>query len=201
MKNILILILIFILLFSGCKKDNSVNKKITSEPNKVLKKQQKDYSKTGLEIAFGTKKQLGKNLIGQLSKNGTQKAIEFCNLKALPLTDSMQTVYQARIKRVSNKNRNPNNKANRQEEEYINQFKTVLKRGEKPQPVIQKTQDSVYFYYPIITNAMCLQCHGKPNQDIKPETLKLISSLYPEDKATGYTENQVRGIWNIAFKK
>ena len=48
---------------------------------------------------------------------------------------------------------------------------------------------------------MCLQCHGKPNQDIKRPTLNSLANLYPEDKATGYSINQVRGIWSISFDK
>ncbi len=201
MKKIWLFILIG-LLFS-CKNETSIKKSVSPKETETssVKQEQKDYNKTGLEIAFGTKKQLGKNLISQLNKKGTLDALTFCNVKAIPLTDSMQTVYQAKIKRVSDKNRNPNNKANNDEVTYINQFKEVIKKGEKPQPIIKKTQDSVYFYYPIVTNGMCLQCHGKPNKNIKPETLKLLSNLYPNDKATGYDENQVRGIWSIQIKK
>ena len=44
---------------------------------------------------------------------------------------------------------------------------------------------------------MCLQCHGSKGIDIAPETLKVIEEKYPNDQATGYTENQLRGIWVI----
>ncbi len=194
---------IFIGLLVSCKNETSNKEPVTSKETEAssVKQQQKDYKKIGLEIAFGTKKQLGKNLMGQLAKSGTLDALTFCNVKAIPLTDSMQTVYQAKIKRVSDKNRNPNNKANAEEIRYINQFKEMIKKGDKPQPIIKKKQDSVYFYYPIVTNEMCLQCHGKPDKNIKPKTLQLLSNLYPDDQATGYDENQVRGIWSIQIKK
>ena len=52
-------------------------------------------------------------------------------------------------------------------------------------------------YYPIVTNAMCMQCHGKKDLQIKPETLAAIGEFYPEDKATGYGENELRGIWVV----
>ena len=57
------------------------------------------------------------------------------------------------------------------------------------------------FYYPIKTNSMCLQCHGKPNSNIKSNTLNKIKNLYPNDLATGYNENEIRGIWSITFNK
>ena len=45
---------------------------------------------------------------------------------------------------------------------------------------------------------MCLKCHGK---DIEPNVSALILKLYPNDLAVGYDENEVRGIWSIAFDK
>ena len=47
---------------------------------------------------------------------------------------------------------------------------------------------------------MCLQCHGDSN-NIDPEVRRNILSLYPNDMAYDYTENQVRGIWSIEFDK
>lgn len=40
------------------------------------------------------------------------------------------------------------------------------------------------------TGSVCLNCHGS---NIKPEVQAKITELYPEDKATGYQEGQVRG--------
>ena len=112
----------------------------------------------------------------------------------------MSVHYNAKIKRVSDKNRNPNNKANAEELEYIEQFKKDLMVQKEIQPIVVEETEKVHFYYPIETNTMCLQCHGKP-ENIKPEVLKKIKILYPNDLATGYTENEVRGIWSITFDK
>jgi hypothetical protein len=68
-------------------------------------------------------------------------------------------------------------------------------------PIVLVSGENVKFYYPIKTNSMCLQCHGNPASDIKPLTLAQIDKLYPNDLATGYSENQVRGIWSITFNK
>ena len=56
--------------------------------------------------------------------------------------------------------------------------------------------DNGVFYAPITTNSMCLQCHGS-EKDIKPATLAKIKSLYPNDKAIGYQENEMRGLMVI----
>lgn len=164
----------------------------------VEQQKQKTIDDIGLEYALSTKKVLGKNLMGSIQKKGTLAALEFCNIKAMPLTDSMATKHSAIIKRVSDKNRNPNNKANAEELKYITQFKTALAAKKEIKPVVLEKGNQVQFYYPIETNTMCLQCHG--NQ-IKPDVQKQILKLYPKDLAVGYSENQVRGIWSITFNK
>ena len=60
----------------------------------------------GLSYALATKQILGKNLMSAIQKKGTLGALEFCAIQAYPLTDSMSTVYNAKIKRVSDKPRN-----------------------------------------------------------------------------------------------
>ena len=159
------------------------------------------YGERGLKYALTTKAVLGKNLIGTIQKKGTLEALAFCNEKAYPLTDSMAVVHNAKIKRVSDKPRNVNNQANAEELEYIKTFKEVIANKEEPKPIVKELSDEVQVYYPITTNAMCLQCHGKPNETINKATLERLTSLYPKDKAIGYDINQVRGIWNITFDK
>ena len=169
----------------------------SGKPYKVVEKE-KTYADIGLEYALGTKKILGKNLMESIQQKGTLEALAFCNHQAIPLTDSMATKYNATIKRVSDKNRNPNNKANTEELKYIAQFKKDLATKHEIKPVVIEKGNQVQFYYPIETNTMCLQCHGT---QIKPEVQKQILKLYPNDLAVGYGENEVRGIWSITFTK
>ncbi|MDP5229455.1 MAG: DUF3365 domain-containing protein [Cellulophaga sp.] len=159
---------------------------------------QQSVEEIGLSYAIATKQILGKNLMGAIQKKGTLGALEFCNIQAYPLTDSMATVHNAKIKRVSDKPRNLSNKANAQELEYIESFKTAVANNSDIKPIIKEEGSTVNFYYPITTNAMCLQCHGS-EKEVSPETYKALKNLYPADKALGYAENEVRGIWSIQF--
>lgn len=157
------------------------------------------YGERGLKYALSTKAVLGKNLMGTIQKKGTLEALVFCNEKAYPLTDSMSVLHNAEIKRVSDKPRNQNNQANEKELTYINSFKNDIKNNREPKPIIDKIDNKVQVYYPITTNSMCLQCHGKPEQDVKKPILEKIEFLYPKDKALGYNVNEVRGIWSVTF--
>ena len=103
----------------------------------------------------------------------------------------------ARIKRVSDRNRNPKNMANTMELQYITKTKLKIKNQEKPTPQLQKIENKTVGYYPIITNDLCLKCHGNPNKEIDNKTYQMIAQKYPEDKAIGYALNELRGIWVI----
>jgi cytochrome c2 len=160
-----------------------------------------DYLKKGKELALSTKAVLGKNLLNAIQNKGTENALEFCTTRAIPLTDSMSVVLNASIKRVSDKNRNLNNGANQQELAYIAYAKKELEEGRTPAGKLTAEGRKAIGYYPIITNKMCLQCHGQTERDITPETLSMIQKLYPSDLATGYGENELRGIWVIEMDK
>ena len=149
----------------------------------------------GQKIALQTKSVLGKNLKMALNTKGPEEAVQFCNHRAYPLTDSMGIELNATVKRVSDQPRNPLNKANASEEAYILQVKEILKAGGEPKAQVKEFNGKAIGYYPIITNQMCMNCHGKPNTQIKTSTLDVINRLYPEDNAIGYGENQLRGIW------
>lgn len=158
------------------------------------------YSEKGLGYAKSTQAALGKNLVRAIMHDGPAGAIKFCNLKAIGLTDSMSVMNNAVIRRVSDRPRNSNNLATEAELGYINYYKKLISSGVELEAMVKITNEEVHFYYPILTTAMCLQCHGKPNEQITPETLASIKNLYPDDKAIGYDDNEVRGLWAIDFE-
>lgn len=155
----------------------------------------------GQSFAMQTKGILGKNLLNAINSKGTENALEFCSVKAYPLTDSMSNVLKAKIKRVSHRNRNPENAANEKELAYIKKAIESLSKSEKVKPELIDNGNSYTAYYPIMTDKMCLQCHGEPKSEILPKTLTKIRSIYPNDKASGFKVNELRGIWVIEMMK
>ncbi|MBR9758408.1 MAG: DUF3365 domain-containing protein [Algicola sp.] len=163
--------------------------------------QGKSYEERGMAYAMLTKAQLGKNLMGTIKKEGTLQAVSFCNEVAYPITDSVAMAHKVQIKRVSNKARNPKNSANAYATGLIEQYTKDMEAQKTPKAVVIEQDSTVKFYAPITTNTMCIQCHGTPGQDIKPEVYSRIKQLYPNDLAVGYDVDQVRGLWEITMKK
>lgn len=155
----------------------------------------------GLRLAMQTKAELGKKLMWAIKNLGTENALLLCSSKAYPITDSMAKLLNTKIKRVSDKNRNPKNAANGAEYDFIKKSKILITKGEKPKSKLSETADSYIAWYPIVIEPMCLQCHGKEKTEILPQTLKKIKKLYPRDKARNYKAGDLRGMWVIEFKK
>ncbi|BDD12554.1 hypothetical protein FUAX_49860 (plasmid) [Fulvitalea axinellae] len=162
--------------------------------------QKKNKISQAKELALATKAQLGKNLLGAIKTKGTAGALSFCNTKAIHLTDSMASVLGVHIRRVSDKPRNPINLADKPALEYIHSAKKAIESGEKPKPKMRLDHGKSIVYIPIMTNKMCMQCHGEKKTEIKTATLKKIEKLYPADKAKDYKPNQLRGIWVVETK-
>lgn len=165
------------------------------------KKNEKPFIEASKNIALQAKAELGKNLMNAIQTKGTEGAIEFCNLKAIPITNDLSKTFNMHLKRVSDKPRNPQNNANAAELKIIETFKTQLLNNEILKPTTVETDTTYVGYFPIETNQMCLQCHGDKEKDIKKGVSLKLNSLYPTDNAIGYSENQIRGMWVVEKNK
>ena len=58
----------------------------------------------------------------------------------------------------------------------------------------------VHYYKPILIQAMCLTCHGTPGVEMNAQLAAVIDSLYPSDKAKGYKDGELRGMWHVVFE-
>lgn len=189
MKKLILLLFISVLI--------SCNSKKTLQSYSQL---DTTYISRGNAIAKISFETLSGELQKAMQEGGIDSALHYCNLRAYPLTDSLSLMHKASIKRVSTKVRNSKNKADELATFMIKGFGNDLSEGNAITPKLVLKDDSVLFFKPIITQQLCLTCHGIPGKEISFSTDSTIQKLYPKDKAVGYSNNQVRGLWRIAFK-
>lgn len=158
-----------------------------------------DFREAGREYAMAVQAALGKTLQEKIKEEGTLGAIEFCNLNALAITDSLSRELGATISRITDRPRNPKNLASDQELKYIAAYKEDLADGFTAEGLVALQDNTLHFYYPIVTNDLCLQCHGTPDSGIAPEVYSKIREHYPRDRAVGYAAGELRGLWKVAF--
>lgn len=160
-----------------------------------------DYTVKGKEITEASFLELSNNLMSQMKMGGPSQAISFCSLQAIPITSQLSEKYNVTIKRTSDKIRNLDNKSTQRELQLINNYKNEIAQNAELKPIVEVDDaKKIHFYAPIIVQAKCLTCHGKLNETVAVQTDSILKSLYPNDKAIGYEEGDLRGIWSITFK-
>lgn len=187
MKTKYLLLVITIVFFLSC---NVPNTKISDEVYI-------SHIKKGDEITNLAQATLLGNVSNAMQKGGPSYAIEFCNLSASTLIDSLSRLNNCVISRVSEKNRNPENNLKSEPEKKI--WK-LMQTKLNIDTLIQDNQSLVYYKSIKIALPACLKCHGVEKTDISPATLEKINQLYPRDLATGYQLNDFRGLWKVEFK-
>lgn len=151
----------------------------------------------GDSISMEIQNVLLQNVGEAIQKGGTDYAVEFCNIQAMPLTDSIADHLNVYIQRLSDKNRNPANAIQTQ----MDSIAWEKIKSEKADFTEQDKNGEVYYYKPIlIAMPTCIKCHGGKT-DITESTQKMIAQKYPDDKATGYQMGDLRGMWKIKLKE
>jgi outer membrane murein-binding lipoprotein Lpp len=141
---------------------------------------------------------LGGRLTAAVAESGAAHAIDFCSTVAVPLTDSVAAAHGVAMQRVTMRTRNPANTPDALDREALLHFEEVLEAGgPQSQPHVVRGADGLLRYYrPLVTAPLCLQCHG-PVDALSPEVARALQSRYPDDQATGYGANELRGVIRV----
>ena len=163
-----------------------------SVKNALIKKGNIIAQKSGLSLQKALKE--------AINEGGLEYAIEFCNIEALPITDSVSHAESVIIRRVAKKYRNPLNQTDSVDIEIYNSYMQDWQNGKPSMPMIKADENNHPVYYnPIYVGALCLNCHGEVGTNINPGLAGKIKELYPEDMATDFKLDQLRGMWAITF--
>ncbi|MDW8157830.1 MAG: DUF3365 domain-containing protein [Bacteroidia bacterium] len=168
----------------------------------ILKKEVADSlfhkGKRLVQISSST---LLQTLLQAIEKQKVAGAIQYCNVRAIPLIDSLSRAHKAVFKRAALLVRNPKDAPDAQEKEVLQTYLYQAQKVRILRPILKKREkDTIAYYHPIlITMPQCLSCHGRVGENINVEDYQLIKSLYPNDRAIGYNKGDLRGIWSIKF--
>ncbi len=183
------LFICFIILFCFITCNTKQDKKSNNQKTKPLSNSSNIVTQSAIALSG--------ELVKKINENGIEEAIKYCKLSATPITDSLSKKYNVSIKRSSLKIRNPKNNPNSNDSIALAYF-----ASDNYKPYFNLFDGNIEYYYePIYIAPMCLQCHGVKGIDIDSITLNTLNEYYPLDMATGYRVNELRGVWNLIFKK
>ncbi len=184
-----LLLIIITIIFCKCKE--GTNHKLDDNEKQALLQKGKRIA----ELSFNT---LSQELKTVIQHKGIKEAINYCNLNALPITDSLSHSSHALIKRTSIKTRNPANIPDSVESIILKTYHEQIIKGDSIKPMVRLIDpDTVLFTSPIITMPLCLNCHGIPGETIHEDHYETIHKRYPSDQAINYQAGDLRGMWSI----
>lgn len=202
MQRLVVLAVASLLVACGGKEEpkaskaNEVNTSaVVAPPNKAALAEE---AKTAIKMYGG---QLKTELQTAMQAGGPINALTACQIKAPEVAQSVSASQQLQISRVSLRNRNPvMGVPSEWQAQVLNDFEARKVKGEALESLVYSElvesngKQEYRFMKAIPTEAMCLTCHGS---DISPAIMTRLTELYPQDKATGFKEGDLRGAFVV----
>lgn len=135
----------------------------------------------------------------EIKKSGPEGAIPVCKDMAPKMAGEISQQTGWKIKRVSLKARN-NARAipDPWEKAALEDFDKRAAAGEAPGKLEkgEKIGNEYRFVKALPVQPLCLSCHG-PVDQLGPAVKAALVQNYPNDRATGYSEGQIRGVISV----
>ncbi|MFK7818729.1 MAG: DUF3365 domain-containing protein [Planctomycetaceae bacterium] len=144
-----------------------------------------DKKKKALSAKKALFQKLSTRLVQAMSDGGPANAIEVCSKDAAKLAAEVGDKLGVTIGRTSFKLRNPKNAP----PAWAAQF--VTKRTGEP-TFVNLPDKKLGAMLPIRLMPQCMTCHG-PKENIDDEVLVALADQYPDDQATGFKVDDLRG--------
>ena len=162
----------------------------------VVQSEVPDYSSFTAEARAATNRlqlDLKQELAAAIADGGAASAVEVCSRRATELTAEVSARTGMQVRRVSVRNRNPANRATTGEASVLAMMAT---RADLADTTI--VRDGVPFYVRAIriNTSLCLQCHGDVDE-LGDGVAEQLSTLYENDRATGFAEGDLRGAFVV----
>ena len=154
-------------------------------------------AKAAIKVLAGS---LQTELKGAMQNGGPVAAIAVCNTRAMPITQQVSSDHGMKLGRVSLKNRNPANAPNEWQRAVLEDFEQQKKAGRDvttlawSETVNIDGEQEFRFMKAIPTGGVCLSCHGTM---ISPDITQVLARAYPQDRATGFNEGDIRGAFVV----
>lgn len=201
MQRLVILGLASLLVACGGKEEpkasaaNELKPAVVAPPDKAALAEE---AKTAIKMYGGS---LKTELQTAMQTGGPLNALAVCQTKAPEIAKTVSESQQLQISRVSLRNRNPvMGVPSEWQAQVLNDFEARKVKGEALESLVYSElvenngKQEFRFMKAIPTEAMCLTCHGS---DISPAIMTRLTELYPQDKAIGFKEGDLRGAFVV----
>jgi hypothetical protein len=159
----------------------------------------REYAAVAQKAAQAAYTRLSAELAAAIAEGGAVQAIDVCSQRAIAITREISMDQGMEMQRLSHRPRNPLNAAAGRDLEVIEAYQSQIAESKPLSPEVDgPSGGTAVVRLPILlSQPLCLTCHGAPGSDIEGPTLEAIRIRYPDDKATGFSHGELRGIWRV----
>ncbi len=164
--------------------------------------QDPDWVAGARQVASSVPPKLLAVLSEEIAKSGPDGAIGVCRDKAPQMAKAASEQSGWAVRRVSLRNRNPRAVPDAWEREALEEFDRRAAAGENPatleKAAVVKVDGKEHYRYmkALPVQPLCLGCHGQAEQ-LSPAVREKLGALYPDDKAVGYRQGEIRGAMTL----
>jgi mono/diheme cytochrome c family protein len=141
----------------------------------------------------------------KIATDGSEAAIAYCRLEALPLTTQVAAEFPTvkNVRRTALRVRNPVNVPDATDRSVLEGWLASWNPAAPPQAVIKEYAATdgtkeLRYYRPVPVMATCLACHGSGEQ-IPGNVRAALQRDYPQDEAVDFREGDLRGAIVVSF--
>jgi hypothetical protein len=131
-----------------------------------------------------------------MKEGGPTAAVQVCHEQAPGIAREVAERHGVMIGRVGTRLRNPGNAPEGWQQAMLAAFERRAAAGEAPETLrhaeVAPGSGALRYGRGIRTEAACQLCHGT---DMSPAIAEAIATRYPQDRATGYAEGELRGAF------
>ena len=141
-------------------------------------------------------------LVREMAEGGPAGAIHVCADIAQEISAS-HSKDGLLIRRVSLKVRNPQGEPDDHERRVLEEMEALQQSGGSPvdkvDVVTEEGEDRLRYMRPLTIKKPCLACHGDAAA-MDGEVRALLAERYPDDRAVGYGEGDLRGAISVVVQ-
>ncbi|MBK1830995.1 DUF3365 domain-containing protein [Verrucomicrobiaceae bacterium R5-34] len=182
---------LMLLMYSSCDRPSTADTTVNTTDHS-------EAAEIGEQASAKLMKTLGTQLKSALQQGGPENALHVCQQIAQPLTAEVsRDDVNFKVTRTALKVRNPLNAPDVTSREIMEKWQRLMSGGEDlPEHEIIESGDQLVFYKPIMTQEICLKCHGDSNS-FSAELRSNLNRLYPKDEAIGFKKGDLRGAFRV----
>jgi hypothetical protein len=139
--------------------------------------------------------ELMQRLLAELEEGGPARGVRVCSEVAQEIAER-HSRDGLTVRRVSLRVRNPADEPDPWERAKLEELAALRGDGRMPEELYEIAgkgeEQALRYLRPIVVVQPCLDCHGDPDR-MDPAVVELIRERYPDDRATGYSDGDLRG--------